>query len=529
MEQIIYYNGDILTLEDSLYTPAILFSDGKIKKTGTFEEVKAYANKDATLIDLSGKTLMPSFIDAHSHFSGYANSLLQVSLEEAISFDEIKEKIQDFIHKNNIKPGVWILANKYDHNNLIEKSHPNKALLDEASPQNPCVIQHQSGHMGVFNSLALQELNITSETKDIEGGLIGKENGQPNGYLEENAYVDYIKKVPMTDMKDFFQALVTAQQNYASYGITTVQEGFIIKELAGVLTFLKDNQMMKLDLIGYVDLKHSDEILPILSDCIKQYKNHIKVGGYKTFLDGSPQGRTAWMETPYKGSEDYVGYPIYQDEDLLHDISKAMNDHMQLLCHCNGDAACAQYLHQYENARLLNSDSNDMRPVMIHAQLLRPDQLSDVKRLGIIPSFFVAHVHYWGDIHIKNFGLPRAKTISCAASAQKKGIIYTFHQDSPVIEPNMLETIWCAVNRITKEGVTLGCEERITVLEAIKAVTINAAYQYFEENIKGTLTEGKNADYIILSDNPLKVDSQKIKDIQVLETFKDGVQIYSRT
>ena len=146
----------------------------------------------------------------------------------------------------------------------------------------------------------------------------------------------------------------------------------------------------------------------------------------------------------------------------------------------------------------------------------------------MIPSFFVAHVYHWGDIHIKNYGMERASRISLAKSAQDKGIIYTFHQDSPVIEPNMLETIWCAVNRITKNGVLLGNDERISPLDALKAVTKNAAYQYFEEDIKGTLKEGKLADLVILDKNILKVDPMKIKDIQVVETIKEGETIFKK-
>ena len=152
--------------------------------------------------------------------------------------------------------------------------------------------------------------------------------------------------------------------------------------------------------------------------------------------------------------------------------------------------------------------------------------LQSIKRLGIIPSFFVAHVYYWGDVHIKNFGLKRAERISPAGSSSKRNILYTFHQDSPVIEPNMFETIWCAVNRKTKEGKILGENEKISVIEAIKALTINAAYEYFEENEKGSIKEGKLANLIVINKNPLKVNKDEIRDIKVLETIKNGKTIY---
>ena len=163
---------------------------------------------------------------------------------------------------------------------------------------------------------------------------------------------------------------------------------------------------------------------------------------------------------------------------------------------------------------------------MIHAQLLGLDQLPDVKKYNIIPSFFISHIYYFGDIHIKNLGMKRAEHISPAGSSLKKNILFTFHQDTPVIEPDMFETIWCAVNRTTRDGKVLGEDEKISVLEAIKTVTINAAYQYGEEEIKGSLKAGKNADFIIVDKNPLKVAKDVLRNIKILETIKDGKVIW---
>ena len=185
-------------------------------------------------------------------------------------------------------------------------------------------------------------------------------------------------------------------------------------------------------------------------------------------------------------------------------------------------AAAEQYLNALEKAEY----PENLRPVMIHAQLLAEDQLDKVKNLGVIPSFFVAHVYHWGDTHIENFGMERAQNISCAGSALKKGITFTFHQDTPVIMPDMIETIWCAVNRKTKGGVTLGENQKIPVYEALKAVTKNAAYQYFEEKDKGTIEKGKKADLVILSGNILECSD--IRSISVLETIKEGKTIYRR-
>ena len=165
---------------------------------------------------------------------------------------------------------------------------------------------------------------------------------------------------------------------------------------------------------------------------------------------------------------------------------------------------------------------------MIHAQLLGLDQLPELKRLGVLPSFFVAHVYHWGDVHVKNLGLERAAHISPAGSAAKLGIPFTFHQDAPVIRPDMLETVWCAVERRMKDGSVLGPEKRVDVWTALKAVTANAAYQYFEEDQKGTLAPGKQADLVVLDRDPTRTAGESLRTIRVLETWKDGVRVFER-
>ena len=525
MTKKLFYNGDILTLEDELYAEAVLVEDGKIKAVGKKDELMSQ-NSDAEMIDLKGKTLMPSFIDTHSHFFGYANSKLQVSLEDAVDFEDIANRIKTFIEKNNVPEGVWINANNFDYNTLAEKTYPRIDFLDEVVPNNPIIIANKSGRNGLVNSLGMKELGITIDTPDPEGGVIFKENGKLNGYLEENAFINNVQRVPMSSTEDIMKAVLKAQSDYASYGITTMQEGMVVPLLADLLAYMAHSGMMKIDYIAYVDIREREKIFEKLQGCINEYKNHFKIGGFKTFLDGSPQGRTAYMRTDYQGEEGYRAYPVMSGEELEGLIEIALKENMQILAHCNGDAAVAQYLEQYKKAKENLNTENDIRPVIVHAQLMGLDQLPEVKKLGMIPSFFVAHVYHWGNIHVQNFGLERASQISPAKAALDLGIKFTFHQDAPVIEPNMLETIWIACNRKMKDGTVLGEEQRIPVLAAIEAVTKNAAYQYFEEDIKGTIKENKLADLVILDKNPLKVDVDDIRNIKVLETFKEGNSIY---
>ena len=252
------------------------------------------------------------------------------------------------------------------------------------------------------------------------------------------------------------------------------------------------------------------------------------MGGFKVFLDGSPQGRTAWMTAPYEGEDTYCGYPIHSDEELRGYIALALDKKQQLLAHCNGDAAAEQYIAQFEKELKARESRDSNRAVMVHAQLVRKDQLERMKEIGMIPSFFVAHTYYWGDIHMKNFGPERGSRISPVRDALENGMKFTFHQDTPVVPPDMMRTVSCAVNRVSRGGQVIGENQRIPVLEALKAITSYAAYQYHEEAEKGTIAVGKYADFVVLDENPLETDAKALADIKVLMTLKENEVIYRR-
>lgn len=520
----IFINGDFITLENN-EIEAILVEGDRIKKVGNKDEILQLKDNDTQIIDLDGKTMMPAFIDSHSHFFAMANNMLQVSLEGSTNFEEIQKRILKYKEENDIQRGKWILANGYDHNILKEGKHISKQELDEVLPDNPIIIQHKSGHNGVCNTLALELLEIRPDTISPAGGKIEKINNELTGYLEENAFIENVKKVPMPGIDDLIKSVKKAEQKYASYGITTAQEGMFAKELIPIYKKLVENEKLTLDIIAFMDINAKDEIEKIFSSNIKNYKNNFKIGGIKIFLDGSPQSRTAWMRTPYVDDENYFGYNTMKDEEVENAINLAKEEKLQILAHCNGDKAAEQYINSIKKVKI---NAKEMRPVLIHGQLLGTDQLKEIKKLGIIPSYFIAHIYHWGDIHIKNFGFKRASTISPAGSSKNENVIFTFHQDSPVIEPNMFETIWCAVNRKTKTNIFLGENEKIDVIDAIEALTKNAAYQYFEERDKGTIKEGKLADLIIVDKNPLKVNKDEIKNIKILKTIKGGKVIYTK-
>ena len=535
------------------YHQALCYENGIIQKVGTNEEILKLKEEDTKVINMEGKTILPSFIDSHSHFSAVANSFLEVDLNECTSFEEIKNKILEYKAKNNIADDEWIIANGYDNNILKEQRHPDINFLDTLNINNPVVLKHNSGHMGVFNKKALEMLNIKENTPSPEGGKIEIKDGKLTGYLEETAFVNYQKQVPMPSMDKLLKAYEKAQDEYLSYGITTLQEGYMSKELLNIYKELIKQNKLKLDVVGYPDYDSIKEYAHTFPNSYKKCNNHFKIQGIKMILDGSPQGRTAWMKEPYESEkqntienkEDYKGYPAMKYDDIVRNIEYAKENDLQILAHCNGDAAAEEYIkalleceengpsyqkqeniqmQEYEQQEKKLNNNNvqkikDLRPVIIHAQLISKEDLLKAKEIGAIPSFFVAHVYYWGDVHLKNFGIKRASRISPVKEAVDNNMIFTLHQDSPIIRPNMLETIWCAVKRQTKSGKILGKDERISVYDALKGVTINAAYSYFEEEKKGSIEEGKKAQFVVLDKNILEVPVDEIPSIKIIETI----------
>ena len=513
--QTIYFGGPILTMEEGPAPQAILVREGRIAQAGPLEALSALAPA-AQRRDLAGRALLPAFLDAHSHITALAETLDLAQLGGAATAEEIAALLRAFAQERDLPPDGWAVGFGYDHNVLPGGAHPTRQDLDALLPDRPAMITHASGHMGVVNTLGLELLGIGPDVPDPIGGRVGRESDgrTPSGYLEENAFFQ-AAAMPPAPASVRRERLRRAQQVYFSHGIVLAQDG---RTDHGGYELLR-SAGLRIDTVCYADLRTAADLA-----------GRPGIGGYKIFLDGSPQGRTAWMLEPYQGgAPDYRGYPIYEDAQVCAFIRRALTQRVQLLAHCNGDAAAAQYLRCCRRVQAETGTALDtIRPVMIHAQLIRRTQLSQMAHLGMIPSFFAAHIWYWGDVHVRNFGLERASGISPLASAQRQDLPFTLHQDSPVIPPDMLQSVWCAVNRLTRSGRVLGPEERISPLEALKAVTIHAARQYFMEHQRGSIAAGKRADLVILSADPTTVAPKTIREIQVIETIKDGRTVWQR-
>ncbi len=536
MEQL-YYNGKIITMsgQDFGESPieAVLVRDGVIVAAGSLNDVRDMSEEAAAMIDLEGKCLMPSFIDSHSHMVMNGQMSLCTDLTECTSFDDIIEALKRSIAAGQPADDALLIGYGYDHNFLKEETHPDRNVLDQVNAEIPIMILHVSGHLACANSSALRLAGIQADTPDPEGGRIGRFPGgrEPDGYLEETAMQQLQKALAGRMRFDVAKMMQGMQQIYIENGITTVQDGASSMQDVVLLDQMNRQKQLLVDVVSYPLLTAGGkEIHRQFSHLAGRYSGHLKIGGYKLILDGSPQGRSAWMSEPYlNGAEGYCGYPWLSDQEAEQGIRTAVEERQQLLSHCNGDAASEQFLELYEKVKRETGCEEDLRPVMIHCQTVRNDQLDRMARLKMIASIFVGHVWYWGDIHMKNFGSERGSRISPVRDALDRGVAVNFHQDTPVTKPNMLHSIWCAVNRISRSGAVIGEKQKISVYEALKAVTTGAAYQYFEEDSKGSIEAGKRADLVVLDRSPLETPPMDIKDIQVIMTIKDGNVIYRRT
>lgn len=532
MEKV-FYNGKIITMccadaaeENRKATEAVLVRDGRIAAVGKLCGLQV--SPDAEYCDLNGKCLMPGFVDPHSHFLSNAQISTRADLTECTSFDDIVRVLKEFMEKHPDADAV--IGRGYDHNFLKEGRHPDKFLLDRVSTELPVYIQHISLHFACANSVALRVAELDESVTDPEGGRFGRVEGsrELSGYLEETATGSVSRKL-IHPIEEYSPKLIAKMQEaYLQYGITTVQDSSTPKRNLEVLAKLAEEDKLLLDVVSYPTMSASlSETMQTYAPYVRNYHGRLKIGGCKIILDGSPQGRSAWMSKPYLGGDpDFCSYPRMTDEQVQERIETAQKNGMQILAHCNGDAASEQFVAAYERALSATGVKEDLRPVMIHCQTVRNDQLDRMKAINMTASIFVGHVWYWGDIHVKNFGPERGHHISPAKDAMARGVHVNFHQDTPVTRPNMLHSIWCAVNRVSRLGNIIGADQKISVYDALRAVTAEGAYQYFEEDEKGTIEVGKKADFVILDKSPLDVPELEIRDLAVCETIKEGKTVY---
>ncbi|MDQ1803336.1 amidohydrolase [Chryseobacterium sp. CKR4-1] len=547
--EILYFGGTILTMEDRLpQSEAVVLKNGKILFAGIKAEAERYTDEGTKIINLEGKVLLPGFIDVHSHLTSRAGMLQAIDLfpepyGTVNSIKDLQNTIRKYLKDHAIPANQPVIGNGYDDAIMTEHRHPTRDELDAISKINPIIVIHTSGHASVANTAMLKFLGISDSSKDPEGGHYGrnKKTGKLNGKLEENAsfsallsLTEKMSKQTGNAQEQAMQNLKKAQDEWLSYGQTTICDGRTMGESVALLEKAASEHVFKADVVYFPDYEYFKKELSTFKPKYMKYNNHLKLGGFKFSDDGSPQGKTAWLTQPYlvppEGqSADYKGFPIFSDQVLYDDLKTLFQNNITAQLHVNGDAAIDQALRVIGKLKEENIYRPELRATLIHVQNSRPDHIQKIKDIGLIPSYFSTHVYLWGDWHYSSvFGPERASFISPANSALKAGIIFTMHHDAPVTPPDLITAMYSAVNRKTRSGRILGPNERITPLQALKAITINAAYQLQEEERKGSIKAGKLADFVILDQNPLTIDPEQIRNIKVLETIKEGVSVYQR-
>jgi len=530
--RVVYVGGPVLTIDAENSIAAGIALDGdRIAAVGKEDEIRTWAeHHNAKVIELEGRAVLPGFIDAHGHFPGNGLPSAFTDLNSPpIGKIETIDHLVDAMSREAMEhpAGDWVLGIGYDDTLIAERRHPNRHDLDRASSEHPIGIMHVSGHLAVVNSAGLEALGISRLTPDPEGGVIRRDavSGEPNGVLEENALNDlqgYLVPSPIEGLR----VLLRAGELYSEAGVTTAQSGLTPLGLFRVLDVASRLGLIPIRLMVWLDEKAGDAVLAgEFTPPDRGADAMLRVGAAKLVADGSIQGYTGYLSDPYAvppgDDPSDRGYPRIQRADLIEKVKRYHAAGLQIAVHGNGDASIDDILDAYAAAQRAHP-RRDARHIIIHAQMTRDDQLDRMAAQGIVPSFFSLHTFYWGDRHRQIFmGEKRAARMSPAKSALDRNIRFTIHADTPVVPMEPLRLIWAAVNRKTRSGFTLGSAERIDVQEALRAVTIDAAFQHHEERDKGSLEVGKLADLVILSKSPLD-NPEQIDEIAVTRTIVGG-------
>ena len=536
----IYINGSVLTMNDALPSAeAVAVKDGSILAVVSEAEITKMRGPTTRVVDLEGRTMLPGFVDAHGHvmaggLQALAANLLAPPDGEVTDIKSLQQTLRTWMAENPkaVSDIKLVVGFGYDNAQLDELRHPLREELDAVSEEVPIVLVHQSGHLLSVNTKALEVGEITAETPNPQGGVIQRKEGskEPNGVLEETAafplLVKLLGRVGPEGSAAFFKA---GAELWARFGYTTAQDG---RTMPGALPSMRQvaaSGELSIDVVSYLDVLVARE--QIADEVSSDYVNRFRVGGAKLTIDGSPQGFTAWRDRPYfrpvgNYPPGYVGYPAATAEQVGSAIDWAYEHNIQILTHANGEAASDQLLAFLTEATRKHG-KGDRRPVLIHGQFLREEQVDQINALGVIPSLFPMHTFYWGDWHRDHtVGPVLSDNISPTGWCVQRGMRFTTHHDAPVAFPNSMRVLDATVTRRSRSGDIIGPEQRVDVMTALKAMTIWPAWQHFEEDRKGSIEPGKLADFVILSQDPTKVDPETLDELRVVKTIKEDVVIF---
>ena len=536
----IFHGDNIVTMDPGQPTvEAVAVRGETIVGAGSMDEVMALQGPSTRVVDLGDNALLPGFVDSHGHFLGAGRDQTSLGLHpppvgDVNNIDDVVRKVRAWIDEHDIPPGEVVTGRGYDDSLLEEGRHPTREDLDRASTDHPIILTHVSGHLTTTNSATLAASNITADTPDPPGGHIRRMDGsmEPNGVLEETArgLLAFDRRATPSgeELDDLIRRSIDI---YLSHGTTTIQDGGTGPAQAEAFQAAANREPFKADVAAFARFNETPTDLESIG-YTRDYQNGFRVGGVKLMLDGSPQGRTAWVTIPYEegppgAPPDYVAYGVMVPGEYKAAAGELIRGGIPIIVHANGDAAMDLMIDGVDEAVAGMDPMPDHRSVIIHAQLMRADQLDRSAVLNIVPSFFAAHAFFWGDWHRISFGEDRGNNTSPMGWALERGVNFTIHNDASVVPPHMMRLVSIAVNRKTRSGHILGPHQRLTVMQALHAVTLGGAYQYFEEDTKGSITVGKQADLVILDESPLTADPANLEFIPILETFSRGRSVFS--
>ena len=530
----VFINGPILTMNaNNDIVDAVLIEKDRIVSVGSKEEILAQSGFNAKIIDLEGKTLMPGFIEAHGHFPGSGLDAIAADLNSppighVASINDVKDQLTRQVKETS--EGAWIIGFGYDHTRILEQRYMTLEELDTISPNHPLFIMHVSGRISMVNSLALSKLGITDKSpasRDIERNR----QGQITGVLRGKEHYLARQQALNLSARRILTLLQNAVEDYTVQGITTVQSGLTQPKLYRLLTTFANLGLIPQRLVIWPDLNLAKAMTRR-----GKYKatdnSRIVTRALKLTLDGSIPGYTGYLSLPYfkqppQQTANYHGYQTIPTKELDALVREWHAKGWQIALHASGDAAIDMALAALAKAQEAAPRKN-ARHIMVHSQMARADQLEEMAQLNITPSFFPSHIYYWGDRYKTLFlGTPRAEQISPLKSAMNNNLRFTIHTDTPVVPAEPFKLIYHATSRETQSGAVLGENEKISVQKALRATTIDAAWQAFLEDDLGSIEPGKLADLIVVSENPLKA-GDRLTEITVEQTWIGGVLRYQQ-
>ena len=535
----IFLGGPIVTVNaNNEEVDALAVKDGKIVALGQQADIKKnWAGPKTQVIDLNGRTLMPGFVEPHVHI--VLTSMVEGLWLDLSNFTLPYDTLETISTKlraalKNVPPGGWLAGFGVDPSRTSPfMAELTTEVLDKVSTDVPIFIVNQSGHIAYVNTKAFEVAGVTNKTPNPLGGGIYVKDAQGNltgKLIEPPSYLPFQAKMPVPTQAQLVEAMRKTTKKLAMKGITTSAEITVGANLGldnelGLYQYLMANGGLPVRVRAYL----YGSAIPKGFNAIKpnQGDDRLRFVGVKFLADGSTQGLTAALNEPYTYPADTKnkGSLNYQTETLLNDMRPYFDQGWQISIHANGDRAIDQALENYNTLLAGVAQPENRRLRIEHFTITKPEQLIQTKKLGVVPGFTIGHVHYWGEpFHNQIVGPARANRIDASASMKKEGIRFAYHSDSPVSPYGPLKYITQGVTRLWQSPLerVLGPKERGSVDDAIRAVTIDAAYQMMSDHEVGSLEAGKLADFVVLEKNPRTTAPAQIADIKVLETWVGG-------